>query len=330
MSSKSKNTNYHTLAIIGNGFDLNHDYKTRYYDFSQSTNDLALKNFKSYCENEKDSITNWYDFEENVSKISTALFSKQFEERNIYGNHLKEIESEIDKFNLFFKKIHYLFIEYLEQEISKKEIVKKSSVEHFLNNKAIALNFNYTNIVEEYTNNVIYIHGSLKEKDIILGYDYRDEPCLAQYSDMKWSKNFCRDALSFRRILRTKYKLENDSEKYQSLISDLEKYFSFENDGRGIDDERGLEISNYNFIKNILHDIRKHSIPDIDYKQIKNLVILGHGIKSDKVFLKKIVSACENLNEITIFRYNEEEDLSFKNKLDFFLPYCDNISTEYY
>ena len=56
---------YGTLAIIGNGFDLAHGYKTSYEAFSENTNAESLKKFKSYCDNESE-IETWYNFEENI------------------------------------------------------------------------------------------------------------------------------------------------------------------------------------------------------------------------------------------------------------------------
>ena len=51
--------NYKTLAIIGNGFDIAHGYKTDYRSFVEKTSNQSLDAFRSYCEDE-DSITTWY------------------------------------------------------------------------------------------------------------------------------------------------------------------------------------------------------------------------------------------------------------------------------
>lgn len=85
---------------------------------------------------------------------------------------------------------------YLKNEIDIKPFKQKESTKKNLDSETIAISFNYTDTAKKYIGNVINIHGSLEENVIILGYDYRDEPCLAQYEDMCWSKNLPRKSCS--------------------------------------------------------------------------------------------------------------------------------------
>ncbi len=57
-----------TLAIIGNGFDLAHGYRTRYESFSESVDDAALAEFKEYCD--EASIETWHEFENNINILT--------------------------------------------------------------------------------------------------------------------------------------------------------------------------------------------------------------------------------------------------------------------
>ena len=71
-------------------------------------------------------------------------------------------------------------------------------------------------------------------------------------------------------------------------------------------------------------------IPRIDYNKVEKIVILGHGIEADKVFLDNILKKCHNIKEIIIFRYEGEPDSSYDSKADFFKKYSANIKTDFY
>ena len=60
---------YRTLAIIGNGFDLAHNYATLYKSFVDSTDSESLDIFREYCDKDG-TITTWYSFEENINHLN--------------------------------------------------------------------------------------------------------------------------------------------------------------------------------------------------------------------------------------------------------------------
>ena len=309
---------YTALAIIGNGFDMAHGYNTDYKSFVEKTSDPNLDLFRSYCENE-DSITTWYLFEENIKILTEKMFSRAicYDGCNFSGK---------DKLRTIFKEIHNLLIQHLKNELLSKPIIKMPNIEKYLNSKTKVINFNYTKIAEEYTKNIFYVHGSLEENDIILGYDYRSEPCLFQYEDMCWSKTLCRKSLAFRRFLRRKGDL--NSEKNKRLISSFESYQISENSSKGFDEK---SIPEYKSLGKIMKKHRRqYDIPNINYKRISTIIVMGHGIEADQVFLKNIISKCTNLTEVIIFRYIGEDDISIKKKMYFFESYCKNIHFEYY
>lgn len=78
-----------TLAIIGNGFDIAHGYKTDYRSFVNDTKDEALDKFKEMCDNEE-SIQTWYNFEENIAIIMTNFYSNAV--NGLYGYENVDIE----------------------------------------------------------------------------------------------------------------------------------------------------------------------------------------------------------------------------------------------
>lgn len=158
-----------------------------------------------------------------------------------------------------------------------------------------------------------------------LNHGYRDEPCLAVFNEMRWSKIFCREILAFRRILRQRMNLKTDSEEFKLLMKGFESYLDIENSGKGICDSDISNIEEGELIAEIVKEVETHPIPDICYSKINTIVVLGHGIEADKKLLEEIISNCSNLKEIVIFRYNRESADSIEKKKAFFLKYSSNI-----
>ncbi len=309
---------YKKLAIIGNGFDLNHGYRTDYKTFAANTQHPSLARFKDYCDTE--SIETWYSFEENIRILSEEFFLRSMSEYCDFDDNREEVRELTDT----FRDIHDLLSGYLASEIATKPLEKKPCIEQYLDKNTVAINFNYTDTAEAYTPLVRYVHGSLKENDVLLGYDYREEPCLAQYEDMCWSKAICRESLAFRRhILKW---IKPESKLYKKLISGLNAYHHWENTGRGLDKEVRRIIPYCNTIERFLKKYRKRfDVSDIRFSDIETLVVLGHGIEADKVFLTNILERCTGLTTIVLYRYNGESDASIFSKTEFFRPYCEII-----
>ena len=315
---------FQTLAIVGNGFDLNHGYKSDYKNFVENTDSPALDKFRAYCEGEN--ITSWYLFEENIRVLTEKFFLSSMTEEADFEDNRRKVQELAD----IFREIHVLLRNYLTRETTGRPVVKKPGVERYLNDGTIAINFNYSKTVEAYTKNVVYVHGSLEEEDIILGYDYRDEPCLAQYEDMRWGKSICRESLAFRRYLK-KRRYRVNGKKYRALADGLESYHHWENSGRGLEEEVKKFIPKYRRIDAFLKKYRKHlGAPKIRYKEIKTIVVLGHGIEADRVFLREIVEKCDHVKKIVIYRYEGETDESYNKKASFFYPYCREIEQACY
>lgn len=305
----TKKSNCNKLAIIGNGFDLAHNYETLYCSFVNNTSSSALEKFKSYCVDEP-AIVTWYDLENNICILTEKLFLQSYDETCDY----EENRIKVKELRVLFSEISYLLIEYLKKEVSSKPFKPIESIKRTLDFKTVAINFNYTDTAHKYIKNVINIHGSLIENDIILGYDYRDEPCLAQYEDICWSKSFCRESLELRRFLRKTKKIIS-SKKQKALMSALESYHHWENSGRGMSDEVQKFIPSYYFINWFISKQRRRSkIDKIKYSSIDTIIILGHGINADRKLIENIVLRCNALNEVVIYRYKGESDYEFERK----------------
>lgn len=316
-----------TLAIIGNGFDLSHGYHTLYSDFVRAYADSeVLSTFESYCETELPGST-WYNFENNIRELTQKLFLQSLSEDCDYEVNMALVRDV----NKIFTELKILLADYLKKEISSKPLIKKDCISEYLNDASVAVNFNYTSTAEAYTKNVIYVHGSLRENDILLGYDDRDESCLVQYNYMRWYKEFEREALDFRRSLKKCPFINEKSQRYRKLINSLESYQMSEIQGRGLDDETSALIPHFRKIDRFVKYHREHySIPEINCKSIRTVAVLGHGIEADRVYLNRILSKCDKIEQIVIYRHEKETDEEFSKKTDFLRNYCNNIiSTTY-
>ena len=71
---------YTRIAIIGNGFDIQHGLQSKYSDFVQATDFKVFDLFKKYyidylCDDDQ-----WNSFEEAIEKLSITCYHKQFED----------------------------------------------------------------------------------------------------------------------------------------------------------------------------------------------------------------------------------------------------------
>lgn len=180
-----------TLLIIGNGFDLNLGLKTSYQDFlkSEKFQDLISKideNYFAHYLQGKNKLQGWVNVESEISKYAIIPGD----------NHIKidpSISSILSPSKAKFKD------EYCEVKNALKEYLKTQKVNNDISNadayillskmgsidNLYILDFNYTLTAEiliskiyggnriEY-DNVIHVHGSLRENDDIV-FGVQDE-----------------------------------------------------------------------------------------------------------------------------------------------------------
>lgn len=315
-----KNTQYDTLVIVGNGFDLSHNLKTGFDSFAESLDDNTKDKFKHYLSTYYSNYKKWSDFETNISALSESMFQESFSEQSNY----KQVQADINDLNVFFEEIRLKLADYLTSQMSSSIWEHKKSVEEFLTENAFVINFNYTDTVERYTENVYYIHGSLKEKDIVLGYDSRDEACLAQYKNMRWNKTFCRERLFFKRYLRDRRHLSENDELYCKMVEDFDTVLDISSSGKGWEEEdfkclhQPSEMKKYLSYQKTYRNDEELELPDIYYSRICTLVIMGHSIAADRKLLTMLLAKCSNLERVIIFTYGGEAAESLQRKAEFF------------
>ena len=319
-----ENPKYETLVLIGNGFDLAHGYKTDYNSFTEIIGKNFFCNYKrflvKYCGNTKE----WNAFEKKLEQLVA-----EFYQNDISGN--SNVANDIFAFNYTFAEIQNALIKYLKEEIARVPFRKITSIQNYSGTGSVALNFNYTSVAENYFKNVIYVHGSLRENEIVLGYDSPDPFCLATYENRKWFKALGRERLKFSRYLK---QLNDFSfEAYNELCAEYEEIQKICCSGKGLEakDLSCLKyaslFANYSFPE---YTPNAPPLSDFPYNDIKNVILLGHSIKSDETFLKDILDHCKNIEQIVLFTYKGEKDSEMERKRSFFQPYCRNIKKEAY
>ena len=319
------NKKYKSLAIIGNGFDLAHGYKTTFAEFIKHTSNSDLDIFKQFCNN--DNIIHWYDFEENIKVITINIWQNNF----VKNCDHDENSNKIEKINQVFANIHKLLKEFLKKETNRFQAQKKRNIKKCINSKTKVINFNYTKVAEIYAKDVFYVHGSLNEDNIVLGYDYRYEPCMIGTEYMYWSKKIRRELLAFERHLEAKEHLDSSDPSFKLLLENFKKYEMYAYSARGIDEEVECEIREFNKINDFICNKCENTIlPDIDYEKIKKVILLGHGLESDKEFLKEMLQKLTKLKKVIIFKYDGEDDISLDNKITFFKQYCKKVYIRHY
>lgn len=183
------------LYIIGNGFDLSHNRKTRYTDFAEflkNINDqnvqLTIKNFeeKAFYASDfdvKDNNKLWSDIEytldlifqpefvqnelEEYRKLNVSYGDDDFRSRD-YHNQEIAIEDDYSFCNLFNKYLPQ-WVNLIHQTPCKPiYYIPFSSQDKFLC-------FNYTNTLEQAykipTKQILYIHGNWANNNLLIGHN---------------------------------------------------------------------------------------------------------------------------------------------------------------
>lgn len=325
MKRKRRIPTYNAIAIIGNGFDLAHGYKTTYPQFVSAVGEDFFANFRKYLDEYCGSSPNWYDFENRIRDLTLSCFLQSYQEDGDYEKGREDLEKINEEFDILHEKLKaYLIAETSKTPKRRLPLVKRRLTKHTL-----GINFNYTSTAEEYLRHILYVHGSLRENNIILGYDFRDEPCLAGYDEMRWSKSICRERIAFRRHINHELKICPNEPTYEKLICDFDAIESMRYSSKGFDlDEDIAEWENRPVFEHYLKEVEKGNAlgaRNVRYDRIKKIVVLGHSIQADRQYLSTLLKRCVRLRKVVIFSYLGESEKEWKEKEEFFKPYCKKI-----
>ena len=176
------------LVILGNGFDLNLGMNSKFSDFADSKYGKEVLQ-QNRWENPR---PYWYNFEENMAQNYTSALLKKIrgEKECVKSSHLHEFGYYLKQYdNIAEKLTEYLEVAQDDMFNAQNEILARKQAHPFdhvqtipevmpetdkkLKEADAILSFNYTQTPQEIfgvsDERVIYIHGSLKDKNIILG-----------------------------------------------------------------------------------------------------------------------------------------------------------------
>ncbi|PXZ16126.1 hypothetical protein DM476_07630 [Lactobacillus helveticus] len=190
------------LVILGNGIDLNFGLHSSFKDYFES-NDAPQK-LKRLIE--LDGKENWYNLENFIMRMSSTRLdgnSTIMEHPGVYHETYYRL---IPQMYLIQKSL----IKYLKHE---EEHVEKGcfskNVRKYLESASSIINFNYTDITTDSykipRQKIYHVHGSLKEKYIILGNANESLVEGVPNYYRVFSKPYLRDILDLKRYLCKKY-----------------------------------------------------------------------------------------------------------------------------
>lgn len=186
--SNSKKVSRRKLVILGNGFDLNLGMKSKFSDFANSKYGKEVLQQNRW----KNPSPYWYNFEENMAQnYNSALLKRvRAEKKRVKSSHLHEFGYYLKQYDNIAEKLTE-YLEVVQDDVfnAQNEILARKQAHPFdhvqtipevmpetdekLKEADAILSFNYTQTPQEIfgisDERVIYIHGSLKDKNIILG-----------------------------------------------------------------------------------------------------------------------------------------------------------------
>jgi len=315
------------LILIGNGFDLAHNYKTTYKNFADTCVSPALKTFRNmaykYCKLELSSgCVHWYDFEAMISAITSQWFQEYFsgysnENKDDQVIHEKEYLNDIAQINSAFSELEVQLREYLLKATKDRKNEKLGSISNEISDNAKVISFNYTDVASRYTDNIYYVHGSLHEESIVLGYPPREDPCLMSTEGTLYAKEQLREYLDFKRFLMSK-DMDLLCIETEQLLVEMRKQISSLHSNRG---EYDIRDDLDKIIKEYMQT-HKNSAAQIDIgitlENIEELVIMGHSLKADEDIISEWLTKMQKLRTIRIFTYTGESVKEIEAKKSIF------------
>lgn len=195
------------LVVIGNGFDLDMNLATSYAEFMKSdifqvylqkshvtSGDYANLNLFDYMEHRfEGNNKNWIDIEKELQEYAEKVDLSIYKDK---GEAIKYIERSFgslrDSLTAYLSNIDYSII---DRDSSALRLLRAIKDDYFCE----LYTFNYTDLsrLDTYVGgssliNVHYIHGTLKENTIILGFSHTDLPYQEMDFMIKYQSDFYR------------------------------------------------------------------------------------------------------------------------------------------
>ena len=317
------------LYIIGNGFDLYHGLSTSYNDFKNYLLETKSPVYEKvdkflYYNNKDDKSTVWNEFEQNLSNLNEDALIEECRCFLIsYGDPNWKDSGHHDFQYCIEEVTTYLTSELLDSftswiKISNKQI-NNTIPKMNINKNAKFLTFNYTMtlemVYEIFPTNILHIHNSVEEKNLILGHNYSNEE-----REIAESKLPVIRRLSDIDEILAERGLEEDDVRYREGKDIIKSYYGANYKNSDIIIKKNLDFfRELNNCERIY--VLGHSLTNVDMKYLMEILnYVSNGVKwyitwyseIDKENIQKFISNSKIRNyqmvKITdkIFKYNQD------------------------
>ena len=303
------------LVVIGNGFDLHHDLKTKFSDYCIYLNENqpetidSIQKFTFFegncCNIFNDADIFWADVENNLSFNYSRIFNalkdlvdSEFMDRDIssddWNSKPKSIEDILNEMHEPFPANDIDDVDDVNTQFTSDALVdwvKSINIDKVEKDPKLSLSsedyfvsFNYTRTLEDIYKikwrNVLHIHGCF----------YNDFPCTLQFGNPLQTPASVRAI--FERNLKDDFRLER-------VRPALEKIESFAR-------EMSKDVeSNIPILDNFLNG-----------KEISEVVIMGHSyLKGDKQYYQKVLVPNYRTKKWTIYYHQGHEETDARDFL---------------
>ena len=277
-----------TLFIIGNGFDIAHNIKSKYMDFKRW---CELNGHKSLV----DLMTIFFsNYEEVWSNIESALGhydedaiidyckpNSQFD----YDHPTRSISEVEDSPEQIFKPVLEDFKDSFDDWVNSIDITSIKPLTKFFPHECKYITFNYTETLEKVygvpQNNILHVHGSrLSDKKYIIGHNnlinpnvvYDDESDLFYIQDTK------------KKIIEWMNEFVKHSDQIISRESNF--FSSLKNINHVIVFGHSLNEIDYSYLREVINQTGKDILWTIYYHSKKDLVNIDKFV--DTMHLTKV------------------------------------------
>ncbi len=252
-----------------------------------------------------------------MKSVALGIFEENFED-DISVDLYRTVEEKMCEINMIYNNISSSFVEYLKNNVMNETVNIKDSILEEFDKDTLAINFNYTDTIKLYTDNIQYIHGSISEdKCIVLGFHDDNVPDSFGGKFIEYRKDVRKEILNFLRFLKKK------SYEYNDIMLDefMEQLYGlFSDRGEYLMDENGKKDSSCKY-KKISKEILEYAKSndyniykdETDYSKVEEIIILGHSLESDTNYLRVLSSKSPLLKRVILYKF-DGEDISDKVK----------------
>ncbi len=284
---------------------------------------------RKYCSDDIIKGGYWYEFEKMMNSMVKNWFHQletlnwpEFDYENEKGEAMRQlyqnVETDINIFPLVVRQIERALIQYLEDETQGNRDFRLTSISNEFAKQSLALSFNYTDVAERYSQDIFYIHGSLKEKHIVFGYPPDSSmPCVIPDEVTLMDKARLRDRLGFFRHVTTRASypdINNLEEIIEGYDIYLDSFYSPDGEYRELEQ---LPLITQDWITQYRNE-QPYSLQGRDNGSIKTMIIIGHSVHSDVDIFDQLLDIFTGITNITIYTYKGEDDGHLSEKKEFF------------